>query len=123
MIRSHKQARAKPIEPNSTTAEPARRRHTTPHQAVNHTTPNPNFKRTLDPSIKRPCEQVKTVNKTAANVFVFDANNDDSEVDAIIATLKLKEVALLDWRWLVCKRLSRAQRQMLIADDFCALRC
>ena len=30
LIRSHKQTRAKPIEPNSTTAEPARRHHTTP---------------------------------------------------------------------------------------------
>ena len=69
------------------------------------------------------CSLERRATAFAANVFVFDANNDDSEVDAIIATLKLKEVALLDWRWLVCKRLSRAQRQMLIADDFCALRC
>ena len=37
LIRSHKQTRAKPIEPNSTAAEPARRRHTTPSRLPHQT--------------------------------------------------------------------------------------
>ena len=70
----------------------------------------------MDPSIKRPCEQVKTVNRTAANVFVFDANNDDSEVDAIIATLKIRCGTLNKEVVGVQEIIARAQMQMQIAD-------